>query len=305
MATIRTSAAAAYIQMSTAHGGSFGGSLGGQHAGSPDGSMGPLVTPDLLAPAPRRPSLRAQLNSRWAAFVQARITDPWKDPARRPGFQRRLMIAAGVAVVALSVGAYFTFRAKPQPDYLDAGMDQILDYTLLTDEFNKLPVKERLALIGQLVTRLKSMDSGDSALMAAFAAGIAGQAREQLMNNVSHLAIDVWDTYAVKYDQVPDTQRDKYLDEAFLDFTKTMESVGGLQRKVTDAERLAEAQRNAKRDVERVREGKGPTASQLGGMFTFMRDGVGSHASPMQRARGAVLMRDMMRHFRGDEGSGR
>lgn len=267
--------------------------------------MGPLVTPDLMTPAPRKPSLRQRIGARWSGFFRTRFGDPWRDPARKPGMVRKLKVLAAILLVGGSVGGYFALRERPQPDYLDAGMDDILDYTLLTDEFNKLPVKERLALIGQLVNRLKQMDSGDSALMAAFAAGIAGSARDQLMNNVSHLAIDVWDGYAVKYDDIPPEERSEYLDEAFLDFSKTMESVAGFQRDVSDAERLAQARRDAKRDADRVREGRGPSGDQLGRMFTFMRDGVGSHASPHQRARASVLMRDMVRHFRGEDGSGR
>ena len=267
---------------------------------------GSLLTPDLVAPVPpRRPSIRQRLAAKWNARVRDRFMSAWQDPSQRPKMVKRLRIAGAVLFVGLAVGGYFAFRPKPQPDYLDAGMDDILDYTLLTDEFNKLPLKERLALVGQLVQRLKGMDSGDSALMAAFAAGIAGSARDQLMSNVSHLAIDIWDSYAVKYSDVPDDERDKYLEEAFLDFTKSMESVAGVTGRMTDQERLERAKRDAKRDSDAVREGKGPSGEQLSGMFLFMRDGVGSRATPHQRARGAVLMRDMMRHFRGEGSGGR
>lgn len=268
-------------------------------------SAGPLITPDMVAPPPKKPSIRARMRARWNAKVRDRFAQAWQDPSRRPRMVRNMRIAGAIIVVCAGVGGYFAFRPVPQPDYLDAGMDEILDYTLLTEEFNKLPLKERLALVGQLVQRLKGMDSGDSALMAAFAAGIAGSARDQLMSNVSHLAIDIWDSYAVKYDDVPEEERGKYLEEAFLDFTKSMESVAGATGSMSDKERLERAERDAKRDSQAVRDGKGPSGEQLGRMFTFMRDGVGSHASPHQRARGAVLMRDMMRHFRGEDGSGR
>jgi hypothetical protein len=271
-------------------------------------SAGPLITPDMTSPPPRRPSIRQRMRSAWEAKVAGRVREAWNDPSKKPKMVRRLRIASVVLGVAVVVGGYFAFRPKPQPDYLDAGMDDILDYTLLTDEFNKLPVKERLALISQLVTRLKGMDSGDSAMMAAFAAGIAGSARDQLMSNVSHLAIDIWDEYAVKYDDVPAEDREKFLEEAFLDFTKSMESVAGMTREVSDEQRLDRARRDAQRDSNAVREGRGPSGEQLGRMFTFMRDGVGSHASPHQRARAQVLMRDMARHFReggGKSGGGR
>lgn len=271
-------------------------------AGSLAETMGPLVTPDLAPAAPRRPSLPARLRARAQDQVRRRFSDPLQDPSRRPGFIRRLRLAAAVLAISTGVGLYFALREKPQPDYLDAGMDAILDYTFLTEEFNRLPLKDRLELVGQLVSRFKSMDSGDSALMAAFAAGIAGQARDQLMSNISLLAIDIWDSYAVRYDGIPDEDRSKFLEEAFLDFTKSMESVAGVQRSISDQERLDQARRDAKRDTEAMRSGRGPSGDQLGRMFTFMRDGVGSRATPHQRARGAVLMRDMMRQFREDGG---
>lgn len=261
-------------------------------------SAGPLITPDMTSPPPRRPSIRQRMRAAWEVKVAGRVREAWQDPSKKPKMVRRLRIASVVLGVAVVVGGYFAFRPKPQPDYLDAGMDDILDYTLLTEEFNKLPVKERLALISQLVTRLKGMDSGDSAMMAAFAAGIAGSARDQLMSNVSHLAIDIWDEYALKYDDVPLEEREKFIEEAFLDFTKSMESVAGVTRDVSDEQRLDRARRDAQRDSNAVREGRGPSGEQLGRMFTFMRDGVGSHASPHQRARAQVLMRDMARHFR-------
>jgi hypothetical protein len=201
-------------------------------------SAGPLITPDMTSPPPRRPSIRQRMRAAWEARVTARVREAWQDPSKKPKMVRRLRIASVVLGVAVVVGGYFALRPRPQPDYLDAGMDDILDYTLLTEEFNKLPVKERLALISQLVMRLKGMDSGDSAMMAAFAAGIAGSARDQLMSNVSHLAIDIWDEYAVQYDDVPAEAREKFLEDAFLDFTKSMESVAGVTR---EGERRAAA----------------------------------------------------------------
>jgi hypothetical protein len=270
--------------------------------GPSGGSMfEPLLSPELTRPlAPKRSSLRSRVNGWWSTLIERRVREPWRDPSKKPRMVRAAWIAGALLLAGGATGAYFALRATPQPDYLDSGLDDVLDYTLLTDEFNKLPVAERLKLVGQLIARLKSMDAGDSAMMAAFAAGIAGAAREQLMENVSLLAVDVWDTYATRYDAVPAEDREKFLDDAFLEFTKTMEGVGGVQRNVTDEERIAEAKRNAERDSQRMKEGKGPSGEQLGRMFTFLKDGVGSHATPHQRARGAVLMRDMVRHFRGE-----
>lgn len=268
----------------------------------------PGMMPSLLdepTPAPSPKPARAGLLVRMRAKARARFDRWWSpidaDPARRKRWIVGARVALGALVVGLGVGAYFTFRPVPQPDYLDDPLDDVLGYTLLTDEFNKLPVDKRLALIGQLVQRFKSMNSQDSVLMASFAAGIAGAARDQLMENGSRLAVDTWDKFAVDYSKVPDENRGEYLDKAFVDFTKMMETLGGQPRDISDEDRLAEGRRQAARDVERIKENpdRAPSGEMAGRMFQFMNEGVGKYASAQQRVRGQQMMRDMVRRMRG------
>lgn len=238
--------------------------------------------------------------------VRRRIGGWWgkvkQDPLRYRRAVRAIWAASAIAVVGVGIGAYFVLRPVPQPDYLDDDLDDVLGYTLLTDEFNNLPIEQRLKLIGELVSRLKTMSAGDSELMAAFAAGLAGAARDQLMENGSRLAVDTWDKYAADYNQVEEGKREEFVDASFVEFTKMMEAIGGQPRDISDAERLAEAKRQAQRDIKNMNEpGQRPPAEVIGRMFTFMNQDVGQHANPQQRARGQQLMRDMSRRMRGED----
>jgi hypothetical protein len=241
-----------------------------------------------------------------ARRLDARVRAWWRgrmeDPSKRPGTIKALRIGAAALALAVGVGGYFALRPVPQPDYMSDPLDDVFNYTLLTDEFNRLPIEQRLELIGQLVARLRDMDGGDSMLMAGFAAGIAGAARKQIEENASKLAIDMWDKYAKDYNKVPEADRAEYLDKTFIEFVKTMETVGGNPSDKPDEERLADVRRQVQRDRERMKDpARQPRGEDLGRMFRFMDQNVGGHASPEQRTRGAMMMRDMMRHFRGQD----
>jgi len=215
---------------------------------------------------------------------------------------KRIKIGGPILLVVLGVSAYFIFRPTPQPDYLRARLDKVFNYTLLTDEFNRLPIEKRMELIGQLVQRMKSMSMGDSTLLAAFAAGIAGSARAQIEENASKLAIDLWDKYALDYANVPEEDRGAFLDNTFLEFVKLMGTVAGEPPKQSDAEILAGARKQAQRDKEQLSSGQNrPPAQALGRAFSFVQGNVGGHATPGQRARGQLMMRDMVRRMRGQD----
>lgn len=256
-----------------------------------DGIETPPTTPGPVLPR-RTPSTR--LREKWSAHMA--------DPARARRTKRVLSAAAALLIIGAGVGAYFALRPTPQPDYLDGNIDEIFNYTLLTDEFNKLPVEKRLELISQLIKRLQSMQGKDSVMLAAFASGIAGSAREQIKENASRLAVDMWDKYAKDYRNVPEADREKYLEDTFLDFVKTMEAMGGNPRDISDEERLAEVRRQAQRDRTAMSDpNRSPDAGALGTMFEFMNNDVGSNASPQQKQRGSQMLRDMARHFRGQD----
>jgi hypothetical protein len=213
-----------------------------------------------------------------------------------------LKVGGPVAAVALGVGLWLILRPVPQPDYATANLKKVFNYTLLTDEFNKLSVEKRLELIGQLVNRLRNMSSGDSTMMAAFAVGIAGAARKQIEENASRLAIDMWDRNALLYKDLRPEDRGAFLDNAAIDFVRTMEAIGGEPSKKSDTDLLADMHKQAQRDQENLKDpNRAPPSRAMGRLFTFMRGNVGSHATPAQRSRGQLMMRDMVRRMRGQD----
>lgn len=204
-----------------------------------------------------------------------------------------------IALLGLVLGLYLGLRPTPQPDFATAPMDEVWNYTLLEDDFNRLPVDERLKLLGDLISRLKTMGSGDSVLMAQFAAMIEGDLRAQLEKNAAKLVLDVWDKYALEYTKAPPEARDEFLDQKYIEMIKMMEALAGVENPKTDQERIAEAHEQAKRDQEMFKSGNGPDAGAMAFMTTFLRTGLGKHSAPQQQIRGQQLMRDMTRHFRG------
>jgi hypothetical protein len=243
------------------------------------------------APAPKQPNI---LRRKWTAISA--------DPTRKARFIKNARISSGILAAALAIGAYFLFRPMPKPDYDKDKINTVFKYTLLTDEFNRLPVEERMKLLGQLVSRLKSMSGGESALMAAFAAGIGGAARDQLERNASRLMIDVWDKHAVTYVDVKEEDKDAYLDQTMIEMMKMAEALGGRVRDIPDEQRLKEVNNQIERDRKHLSDPKNmPTAREFGRIFTMMDSNVGSHASAIQRVRGAQLMRDMGRHLRKED----
>jgi len=244
--------------------------------------------------ASKRPRPFARWRARWAEIQ--------RDPARAVAVKKKLAITGTAFALAAGVALYFILRPMPKPDYDKDRLDNVFKYTLLTEQFNNLPVEERMKLIGQLVGRLKSMSSGDSMLMASFAAGIAGSARQQIERNASRLAIDSWDKYARGYADIPDADRGEYLDKTIVEFSKMMEALGGRAREISDEERLAEVKREIAKEKDRIsKPGNKPGVSDFGRGFQMLDRNVGSHAAPAQRARGALLMRDMGRHLRNED----
>lgn len=261
-------------------------------AGSPfsgslldDPTLAPLATGAAPAPAAR---VRAPRR------MPAALSRLWSTPRRRG-------ISITLALLVVGLTAFFVLRPKPQPDFAAAPMDDVLDYALLTEDFNRLSIEQRLALLTELVDRFKNMSAGDSAAMAMFAAGIEGRMRKQLERNATLLAADVWDKYAWEYAGSPPEQREEAVEKAFLDLSKTLEAIAGVQNTKTDAERLADARAQAKRDQELFKSGEGPTATQMARMASSMRKAMLENGSPQQQIRGQQLMRDMTRYLRGQD----
>jgi hypothetical protein len=221
----------------------------------------------------------------------------------RRWLRRGIMSALVVLLSAGGAFAYVQMRPRVAPDVFADDLEDVLDYALLTDAFNKMPVEERLALIKKLIERLKSMDSNDSALVAGFAAGIGGKAREQLQKNAEKLMVDIWDKFAKQYATVKPEDRDAYLDKSFVDMTKMFEDVSGFSVPIKDEQRVDEARKQAKRDQERMKGAaeRPVNAERAAGFMGFLNDRGQKLASPEQRGRMAGFSRDMTRRLRGQD----
>jgi len=265
-------------------------------------------------PPPSRESLLKDLFPKWQPSKGVRYRKPASESIRdlAEGAERlweRKWLKRGVLtalVVMLSAGgafAYVQMRPRAVPDIFADDLADVLDYTLLTEAFNKLPVEERLALIKKLIDRLKSMDSNDSALVAGFAAGIGGKAREQLQKNAEKLMVDIWDKFAKDYTQIKPGDRDAYLDKAFVDMTKMFEDVSGFDVPIKDEKRVEEARKQAKRDEERMKgmSSRPINVERAAGMMGFLNERGQKLASPEQRGRMAGFSRDMTRRLRGQD----
>ncbi len=234
---------------------------------------------------------------RWS--LGSALKAPWRTPKARAfsGVVCALLIAGGGAA------AYLTLRPTPKPDYELDSLDLVFDFTLLEEEFNRLPVEERIALLSQLWERMQSMDTSQSVLLASFAGSITGQLRDQLERNVSRLMIDVTDKYAMEYQDVPSEQREEWLGDAFVRMVRLSEPFDpGLVNR-TDEEILNRARRDAQRDRNALQNGD-ISAEAMGGIMSFAYRQGRNNGSLREQQRLAVFVRDLTRELRKPPGGG-
>jgi len=223
---------------------------------------------------------------------------------RRLALDRRVQIGvAALVLVAGGVGGYLWWleaRIEPPKTVAEDGFLETMEYAFLNDDFNSLPVEERLKILQDIIAKLRDMGQQDSLLMAMFASLIAGEAREQMLENVGRLAVDSVDTLAREYDPTAsEEERRRFLLDAYVEIEETLESIAGIDREVTPEERIASRQRGAQREMEWAREG-GIGASELARGFDLMNNQVGAYANGHQKRRIATMMRDMVKVMRRD-----
>jgi hypothetical protein len=233
-------------------------------------------------------------------------TIPWlrkhgRTALRDPRVRLMLGSCAGMLALAGAIVGFATLIGPSRPDFEKDRIDALFRYTLLTDQFNQLSVRDRAELIGQLVQRVGSMGSSDSVLLAAFASSIQGEARKQLVENASRLFLDMIDEQAVKYDaNAPKDVRVRQLEDAIVEMARLFETMGGQEGNADPERILNDAQRQAQRDQQRVKEGR-VSAEEAGRVMTVLNQTLGQNATPHQTARGGRMLRDMTRHLRGQD----
>lgn len=246
----------------------------------------------------RRPSPRERLRA-FERNATGALAGAWARPASRYA----IMGVTSLGAIAIGLGIYIAIRPVPKPDYEQADMARMFDYTLLTEEFNNLPVEERIELISQLYGRVRSMDAAESAMMASFFAGVAGEARDQLEKNATKLFIDAADMVAMDYTGVRPEEKEAYLEQSLVRLIRLAEPFDPGITGATDEEILEEARGNAERDRQALEEGE-MTAQQASRMMVFMGQRVDKNASAHQRQRINLFMRDLGRHLRGQRPGG-
>lgn len=242
--------------------------------------------------APTKPSARQRLRNLERSAAE-RFNAAWARPASRFA----IMGISSVAALGLGLGLYLTLRPVPKPDYEQGGMGQIFNYTLLTEEFNRLPVEERIELVSQLFNRVKDMDASESVVMAQFFAGVAGEAREQLERNAGKLLVDATDLVAKDYASVPPEERGEYLDAAYVRLVRLTSAFDGSIEERTDEELLERGRRDTRRNQEAMNEGE-VSADQASSLMVFMDQQTRKSATPAQQQRLTLFMRDLTRHLR-------
>ena len=252
-------------------------------------SLGSLVEETAAPVAVRRPRRSWRL----------RLTPRQQVIAKRAG------ALGGLSLLLVGgIWAILAFAPRPTPDYFDDDMEDILEYTLLSDDFNSLPIERRMELLRDLVQRLKTLSGEDSAAMAAFAATIKKEMRRQMERNIKQLAADTIDIYANDYSRIPPDEQHRFLDDAIIGFTEMMEQIAGENSPLPRdrGERLTVIKDQAKRDVGTLRENdERPSARRVAQFFEFIHNDQENISDPVQRGRNARFMRDMTRHLRGQD----
>lgn len=263
--------------------------------------MDSLLTPDLsanLAPTPATARRRDDVLMRW---IRTFLREPQMRMPRR--------IAALAVVLSLTLVGMWTISRlipRPQPDFSNDDLGEVLEFALLTDGFNNLPLDERLKLIKDLVARMKTMSEDDAPIMAAFAATIKDEMRKQIERNVKKLAADMVDDYAKRYTEVDPRDAAAFLDDSIIEFTHLMEDIAGEKSPLPTKsdERLAAIKTQAKKDEARFREDRSRMDPERAArFFDFIHDPEGNTVDPVQRGRSVKFMRDMTRHLRGQDTS--
>jgi len=222
----------------------------------------------------------------------------------------RVVDAARGAVIALvGIGAGTAIAVTGdagEPPVAEASADPFggaLRTIVFEDEFNRLPVEERVALVRELLEKMRSMDSGSSAMLAAFAAGIKDEARAQLQENARKLMVDFMDLHATRYAGAGAAEREAMLEQSLRDMVELQRELLGQE---ADEDGIEEGLENAREQAEREQERAGENREMMSGgeaagfMRWAQREGEAAR-DPNQRARVTLFMRDMTRHLRGQD----
>jgi hypothetical protein len=199
--------------------------------------------------------------------------------------RRGIVIGAGALVVILAaLAAWWLLLSGPRrpPSIFDSPADDAASY-LASRDFSLLSVEERLAFITGLIERFQGMSQSDSALVAAFFAGLGAPARERLRDNVRILGRDILlegaDGYlALKTDE----ERAAYLDQWLLKWMRFGRELGGSSTQRSDGDLMERMRADARRDAERTQQLDAEMAQEIIDMW---QNDVASVTSPKDQGK--------------------
>jgi hypothetical protein len=230
------------------------------------------------------------------------LSDLWENRRRELKLGAIGLVVAG----ALAGGAYWWLevRFRPPPSIFDSPVDDVLGYFAL-DDFSKLPVEERIRFLMELADRFRAGDQAESALMAAFLAGLSGPAREQATQNARVLAKDILAQGAADYFKVAEKDRGKYIDDWMVRWLKTGERIAtGKDSEKPDDERLEDIRREGDRGRERAAErpaDRMPSLTEDGAMrfLDFWASDVEKASTPVEQGQIVRFLGDVRKRFGG------
>lgn len=223
-----------------------------------------------------------------------RCTD-WFEENRNPALG-----IGSTLIVCLLVGGggwwWIDARWQPPPSIFDAPVDDVLGY-LAMDDFNDLPLEERVRYLQEFASRFQGLQQEESAAAAAFLAGVTGPTREQLQENARTLAKDVLLEGAQGYFVTPEEDRAAYLDEWLGNWQRfAEEALRGEARDLDNAERAAEIRADVQRDmqVERSPDDLPPlTTRATARMLGFWQNDIESASTPREQGQIIRFMEDL------------
>jgi hypothetical protein len=202
------------------------------------------------------------------------------------------IIAAAVIAGVVAAGMMLNGPRRP-PSIFDSPADNLAGY-LVSADFNRLSTEERLAFLSGLIERFRGMSQSESAVVAAFFAGLTGPARERLRDNVRHLAKDILVEGADGYLALKtDAERARFLDQWVVKWARFADGLGGPANARSDEEILSRLRRQAERDT-RGFQFDAQAAQQL---IDFWQSDVAGVTSPAEQGRLFRFLPDLRNHM--------
>jgi hypothetical protein len=197
--------------------------------------------------------------------------------------RRRVAVIGAIALIAASSGTWFVVDSLPKrpPSIFDNAVDDVFGY-LTEEDFSRLSIEERTKFLVDLMERFRGFSQSESAVAAAFFAGLSGPTSEKLMHNARILGKDVLVEGAEQFFQLQDQKdRDAFIDTWIIKWVRFADGATNQTSNMTDQQILDEFARQGRRDLERGVQIDAQMAQQI---IDFWERDVSSVASPVEQA---------------------